>query len=310
MVAENKTFENPGIEKILCYAELCIEHSFGIRCLNQYLSDLSLLRSGVPYPSLGISTRREKNLPSVISMASGSPQVISDRGLIRNERLTPVGSIALIQLNGVMSTADEASSQGISSQVEQLRAAYSNQNISAIIIETNSGGGERTAMDMMVSALQERNKPVIGFGHFVASAAYGTLATADEIVASTDNAEFGSIGAAVTINKEFLALYKEHFQAFYGENAPLKNEPMREALEGNFEPIQKIANQATDAFHAYVSSVRKLTGATAYQKQTLSGAMFSAQEAKRRGLIDAVGNMNYAVKRAQAWAIKYTQKKA
>lgn len=308
MSADTKTYENRGIEKILCYSQLCIDEGYGIRYLNQYLSDLQLLRAGAPYASLGISDRRQKQASAVISLQSGSPVVISDNYLIKNERLTPVGSIALLRLEGVMTSEDDASSYGVQYTIGQLRAAYSNQNISAIILETNSGGGEVTAMQMLVSALKERNKPVIGFGHFVASAAYGTLAETDEVIASNEGAEFGSIGAVLTLDKEFLQFYKDTFAAFYGENAPLKNEVFRAALDGNFTPAQERANKATDDFQAAVTAMRPLTGGEAYKKTTLSGAMFGAAEAKRRGLIDGIGNMNYAVKRAQAWASKYTQK--
>lgn len=308
MGVEPSTFENRGIEKILSYSTLCIDEGYGLRALNQYLTDLQMLRSGAPYASLGISQRRERSTPAVISTVGEKPEVIADRGLIKNERLTPRGSIALIKLDGVMSSEDDGSSYGVSYQIGHIRAAYSNSNISAIILEVNSGGGEALAMQMLISALQERNKPVIGFGHFVASAAYGTVAATDEVVASNADAEFGSIGAVMTINKEFLQVYKESFEAFYGDNAPKKNEHLREALKGNFSPIQDIANKATDSFHAQVAAMRPLTGGEAYKKQTLSGAMFDASEAKRRGLIDGVGNLNYAIKRAQAWASKQTQK--
>ena len=301
-------FENRGIEKMLSYGQLCIEEGFGFRCLNQYLSDLEIMRSGAPYSSLGISSRRESGLPALIQVSGTSYDIISDQYIIRNERLTPGGSIALIRLEGVMNSQDDASSYGVQNMATQLRYAYANKNVDAVIIEGNSGGGEVTAMMIMVAAIKERNKPVLGFGHFVASAAYGTFAAADEIIASNEMAEFGSIGAVVTINKEFLAWYKETFESFYGKDAPLKNEAMREALNGNFQPIQDVADKATTQFHSMVSGMRPLNGGENYKKATLSGKMFDADESKRRGLVDGIGNMAYAIKRAQSWATKYKSK--
>jgi ClpP class serine protease len=301
-------FENRGIEKMLSYGQLCIEEGFGFRCLNQYLSDLEIMRSGAPYSSLGISSRRESGLPALIQVSGASYDIISDPYILRNERLTPGGSIALIRLEGVMNSQDDASSYGVQNMATQLRYAYANKNVDAVIIEGNSGGGEVTAMMIMVAAIKERNKPVLGFGHFVASAAYGTFAAADEIIASNEMAEFGSIGAVVTINKEFLAWYKETFESFYGKDAPLKNEAMREALNGNFQPIQDVADKATSQFHSMVSGMRPLNGGENYKKATLSGKMFDADESKRRGLVDGIGNMAYAIKRAQSWATKYKSK--
>jgi protease IV len=309
-VLHTSSFENRGIEKMLSYGQLCIEEQFGFRCLNEYLSDLNDLRAGIPYAQLGISSRRQSAAPAVIIFAAdGSFDLITDPYLLRNEKLTPSGSIALLRLEGVMSSQDGTSSHGVQYTAQQLRYAYANKNVSAVILETNSGGGEATAMSILTGALQERNKPVIGFGHFVASAAYGTLSASDEIIASDKMAEFGSIGAVISINKEFLDWYKQTFESFYGKDAPLKNEPMREALKGNFEPIQTIADTATEQFQKMVSDFRPLTGADAYRKMTLSGKMFGADEAKRRGLIDGIGNMSYAVKRAQVWAEKYKSKK-
>lgn len=305
----NTSFENRGIEKMLSYGQLCIEEGYGFRCLNQYLSDIELMRSGAPYSSLGISKRREAGMPAIVKVSASSYDIVSDPYILRNEKLTPKGSIALLRLEGVMNSQDDASSYGVQNMAQQLRYAYANNNIEAVIIEGNSGGGEVTAMQIMVGAIQERNKPVIGFGHFVASAAYGTFAATDEVIASDAMAEFGSIGAVITINKEFLAWYKETFESFYGKDAPLKNEAMREALKDNFQPIQDLADKATTQFHDMVSALRPLNGGDAYRKATLSGKMFDANEAKRRGLIDGIGNMAYAVKRAQQWANKYKSKK-
>ena len=289
--------------------DLLIEERYGFRALNQYLSDLEDLRAGVPYSQLGISSRRENLHASlIVTAADGGIDIVSDPYILRNQRLTPINSVALIRLEGTMSSRDGASSYGVQYTASQLRYAYANSNVSAIILEGNSGGGEVVAMNIMTAAIKERNKPVIGFGHYVASAAYGTFSLTDEIIASDKLAEFGSIGAMIQVNMEFLNWYKENFKAFYGDNAPLKNNEIREAVKGNFEPMQQIANNATNQFHDMVSAARPLTGQDQYKKTTLSGKMFDAEEAKRRGLIDGIGNLNYALKRATAWKAKYSQK--
>jgi ClpP class serine protease len=301
------TFENRGIEQLLSMSEMFIEERFGFQALNQYLSDISELKAGVPYVNLGISQRRERCIPSILTAEGGVTKTISDPYILRNESLTPKNSIALLRLEGVMSSRDGSSSYGVQYQAQQLRNAYSNNNVSAIILEVNSGGGEVVAMNILTGALKERNKPVIGFGHYVASAAYGTIAMADEVIASDQMAEFGSIGAMVQVSLEFLNYYKENFVAFYGKNAPLKNNEIREAVKGNYEPLQEVADKSTDQFHAMIGAARPLTGAEQYRSVTLSGKMFDAAEAKRRGLIDGIGNLSYAIKRATAWSKKYSQ---
>jgi ClpP class serine protease len=296
---------NREVELILASGKLLIEQDFGLRVLNQYLSEIEQLRAGVPFSQLGMSIRREASLPKLIVESAAGVDIISDAYILRNQKLTPVGSVALIPLIGAMQTEDGACSYGMRSIAQNLRYAYANDNISAIIMEANSGGGEAKAMYLMQSVLSERNKPVIGFAQFAASAAYGTIAATDEVIADGNGAEFGSIGGMVSVNKAFLEYYKENFITFYGGNAPKKNDEMRKALDGDFEPLQAIADETTDQFHAKVLEMRPLTGGESYRKQTLSGAMFSALEAKRRGLVDGIGNIQYALKRAKAWEGKY-----
>lgn len=302
----NTTFQNQRVESLLSFGALCINFEYGFQQLNQYLDEVEQRRAGIPYEALGMSERRRMAQPSVISFAaSGQPTVISDPYILSREGEVTPGSIALIRLIGVMRAEGGACSVGVRETADMLRKAYSNTNISAIILEVNSGGGEVSAMQLMRSAVEERNKPVIGFSQMAASAAYGTIAKADEVIADGVLAEFGSIGALIQVNREFLQMHKDTFATFYGENAPKKNKEMRAALEGDFSMLQEAANTYTDQFQEMIASDRPLTGGDAYRKQTLSGDMFGADEAKRRGLIDGVGNLNYAIKRARAWAAKY-----
>ena len=302
-----------AVEKLLSYGPMCIEARHGLRLLNKYLHEIDLVNSGVPYSELGIGERRAASCSVCIFMPDASGiggEMAQDKGLLSNPGLTKPQSIAVLKLSGAMASQDDISSYGVSSLERQLRAAYSNENIGAVILETNSPGGEVTAMQMLVGAIEDRNKPVLGFGHFAASAAYGALAATDEIIASNRMAQFGSVGAVITLDKSFLEYYAENFLSFYGEDAPNKNAEWRAALDGNFGPIQESANRATRDFQAQVSKQRAISGGEAYQKHTLSGAMFDAVDAKRRGLVDGIGTMNYAISRAMAWMQKGKKKKA
>ena len=302
-----------AVEKLLSYGPMCIEAHEGLRLLNRYLHDLSAVSAGVPYSELGIGERRRQSSAVSVIMpgANGElTQTYADTGLLSNSSLVRPQSVAVLKLSGAMTSNDDISSHGVGMIESQLRAAYSNDNIGAIIIDTNSPGGEVTAMQMLVGAIEDRNKPVLGFGRFVASAAYGALAATDEIIASDKMAQFGSVGAVITLDKAFLEYYAQNFLSFYGEDAPNKNKEWRAALGGDFAPIQEAADKATKDFQQQVSKKRALTGGEAYQRATLSGAMFDAVEARRRGLIDGIGTMNYALSRSAAWMDKKKKKKA
>ena len=300
---------NADIEGFLLASEVLeIDFLFGLTEYFRYLEDMRLLEMGVKFKDLGISTRRHSGNPSLIVPNSAAPGTFSfvDRFSLNDpESEIQAGSIALLKLQGVMRSQSGMSAPGVDRLINDLRAAYGNDRIQGVIIETNSGGGESLSGTMLKSAIQERNKPVIGFGHLVASAAYRALSGADEIIASGGGAEFGSIGTMVTIDQKILNKYRERFADFYGTGAPGKNEDFRAAIAGDFSKIQNKVDRLTAAFQKEIAKERNLQGGKETVKETLNGSVFAAEDAKKRGLVDMVGNMQTAVKRIKALRGKY-----
>ncbi|MGL4640877.1 MAG: S49 family peptidase [Shewanella sp.] len=301
---------NSDIELFLstCGA-LEIEYSFGVLQFNAYLQDLMFIQAGGKYKDLGISKRREDSRPCIIRSHANNELSLKNVGFTErwdlNSAETPNGSIALLKLSGVMRSESGISSNGIDTMVSDLRSAYANPNISGVVIETNSGGGESLASSILKSAISERNKPVVGFGHLVASAAYRALAGADEIIMSSDASEAGSIGTMVQLDAKEINAYRERIIGLYGADVPNKNGEFRKALAGDFTAMQSRVDELTVKFHNEIKNDRDLRGSESKIKETLSGKMFDARDAKSRGLVDAIGNMPFAVKRAQSLIQKY-----
>lgn len=299
--SDNQQGQNRDIEHfMLGTGAVAIEQGFAMAELHQYLQDLALLNHGVPYKELGIWQRR----------ASFAPAYISAEGFATAQELQSgnpiqVGSIALLKLAGVMRADGGISNPGIGQLASDLRAAYDNKSIAGIIIETNSGGGEVLAATILNSALSERNKPVVGFAHMAASAAYWALANTDEIIASGDASEFGSIGVMVTLDKKAMDDYRARFSEFYGATAPNKNAHSRAAFEGDFSLFQTKTDEMTKSFQDAIAGVRPLRGSQTAIKETLSGKMFAATDAKKNGLVDSIGNLRYAVARVKSLKSKY-----
>lgn len=299
---------NPSIEAFLtANTRLEIEFDFGLSELNRYLGDVALLQMGASYAELGIAERRASHRPRLVSLDADGYR-FADTWSVHAESETKPGSIALLKLSGVMRTEGGISNPGIEGLANDLRAAYANDNIAGIILETRSGGGESLSGSMLKSVLSERNKPVIGFAHMAASAAYRALSGTDEIIAASDAAEFGSIGTFYTIDEKTLSEYRERFKDFYGSNAPNKNGAFRAMLGGDYSKIQKEADDLTTRFHEEIKRDRPLQGSEARIADTLGGGMFDAREAKKRGLIDGIGNLQYAVRRLEATKPKYKKK--
>lgn len=295
------THANRDIEHfMLGTGAVAIEQGFAMSELHAYLQDLALLQHGVPYTELGIWQRRAAYAPAYLSLEGfATATELQEKSPIQ------AGSIALLKLGGVMRADGGISNPGIGQLASDLRAAYENKAVAGVIIETNSGGGEVLAATILNSALSERNKPVVGFAHMAASAAYWALANMDEVIASGNNSEFGSIGAMVTIDKKSMEEYRARFSEFYGATAPNKNAHSRAALEGDFSLFQTRADEMTASFQEAIANIRPLRGSQATIKETLSGKMFQATEAKKNGLIDSIGNLQYAVARVKSLKTKY-----
>lgn len=305
---DKKAPQNADIERFLISAgSLEMDFHFGLNELNKYLEDLRLLSLGVAFSELGIAQRRHESKPGLILPLddAGTYRFVSRYNLNNPENPIPANSIALLKLSGVMRSESGISTPGISGMISDLREAYANDAIKGVIIETNSGGGESIAGTMLKSAIEERNKPVIGFGHVVASAAYRALSGADEIIGSSQSAEFGSIGTMISVDGSILNEYRQRYADFYGQGAPKKNAEHRAALMGDFSEIQKRVDDLTESFQNEIRNSRNLQGSAAKIAETLNGSMFDAVEAKKRGLVDMIGNMQTAVRRVYALEDKY-----
>lgn len=294
-------FNNTALETAILSGPLHIDREFGLMCLARYKQDLIERQSGASVFEIGLSERRESVKPSVISFTGTSFETIKDPKLIQNERLTNPGSIAHLKLSGFMQAESGLSNPGATQLANDLRAAYSNKNISAIILEVNSGGGEVLAGDIIQTAVSERNKPVIAYGWLVGSAAYKAVSGADEIIAANESSRFGSIGAMSVLDKRKLEEFKASSEEIYSDASKGKNAAFRMALDGDMSGFKQLVNEATDNFHGIVKKNRNLKGSQSKIQETLDGSMFYADDAKGRGLVDSIGNLNFAISRAKRW---------
>lgn len=288
---------NADIESFLLGGQFEIEESWAFEQLAEYLNDLQLLRAGMKYEDLGIASRRHSARPALVFVSEDGRSIVSQNDNLRDHATTPAGSFAHLRLQGVMRSSDGASSRGIDSLVNDFHAANANPNIEGILLEVNSGGGESLAGTKLQSVISGSPKPMVAWVHLMASAALRGTLPADEIIGSSEASQVGSIGTYITLSKDFSRVYNAYYDDVYADKSTQKNTDFREYLKGNLEPLRKAINKSNDFFVNEVQSFRQLKGNI---EDTLSGPMFHAKEAKQRGLIDSVGNFNYAVNRLQA----------
>jgi ClpP class serine protease len=297
MSEQKPQISNSDVDFFIANGEFEIDHAFAMQEFTWYLQELAEIRAGLPYEALGIAERRRRSMPGIITAAS---KRVSDPKMLKDESLTPKGSFAHLRLQGVMRSKDGASSRGVNSLIEDMNAAFDNDRIQGILIEANTGGGEVTAGLMLQSIIEQSPKAIVVYAHQLASAGVRATLPADEIIASSKSAEIGSIGTFISLPRNFAARYKEYFQDIYADKSTNKNAWFRQWLEGDLSGLKADINRSNDNFLADVQKYRELKGSEKQIEEVLSGKMFYAPEAKRRGLVDGIGGFQYAVKRLKA----------
>lgn len=277
------------LEAIFANGPIYMERAYMDRLASRFLAEMDVWASGGSAMD-EIKARRADAAPQLLILSddgtfAASPfdiQTISARA----------GQYAHLKLSGAMQQEDFLSTQGIQTLAAQIRQADNSPNIDGILIEANTGGGELLAGQTLRNAIKDAKKPVLVYAHYLASAGiWGTL-FANHIMAAGKGSEFGSIGVFTQINKAFLGYYKERVMDVYSRKSPNKNRDFRSLLDGDASVLEDNVTQADEIFMADVRRNRPLAGDI---EGTLSGAMFYADEAKARGLVDSIGTFADAV---------------
>ncbi|MDO8669110.1 MAG: signal peptide peptidase SppA [Candidatus Buchananbacteria bacterium] len=183
--------------------------------------------------------------------------------------------------------ADCSSSEEI---VNQIKDADANENIKAILLSIDSGGGWPTTGQEIANALKRSEKPTVALIRDMgASAAYFAASGADRIFAS-DLSDVGSIGITMSYLDNVNKNQKEGLtfnQLSIGKYKDTGNSDKKLTKE---EKDMLIANLQTgyDIFVRNVAENRKLD--IEKVKQLADGNSMDGQKALDNGLIDQLGD--------------------
>lgn len=211
----------------------------------------------------------------------------------------PEGSVAVVSLRGDMLKEGTMCSYGTEEIAEVMREAASSKKIIGIRLDIDSGGGAVDAIAPMLDAIrfcQEQHKPVVASCDLCASAAYYVACHCDEIVANNAiSAEFGSIGVMMQF-PDYAKYYEQKgikVHTIYSDLSSYKNAPFEAALKGEYKSIkEETLNPLAREFQKAVRIHRKNLDEKV--DGILNGRMFYAADARKYGLIDAIGNSETA----------------
>jgi ClpP class serine protease len=207
---------------------------------------------------------------------------------------TPVNCIAVINISGVITKQDQfCGPAGMKSKAELLCQCFDNDNISAVILVIESGGGEGMAMRLMDEALSKKNKPCGAFiDDLACSAAYGIASCCDIIYANNNLAQVGSIGTYITISDctERLKQMGVNLVEVYASASTDKNKDAKDAIAGNDKAIKAKADVYNDYFLQMIERNRgeKLTSG---KDVWGTGKVYFAEVALSLGLIDGIDTL-------------------
>lgn len=216
------------------------------------------------------------------------------------------GSIALIPVYGVLAPRMNMMSEfSGGTSVEQLANAITDAatdpKVSAIVLDVDSPGGDvqgvREAADVIRQARE--SVPVVAIAnHVAASGGYWLASQATELIA-TPSALVGSIGVYTMHEDESAALESEGVKVTLISAGEFKTEgnPYEALTDEARASIQARIEQPYRAFLGDVAAGRGITAsevATGYGR----GRVVTSADALAAGMIDRVGTMKDAIRRA------------
>ena len=217
------------------------------------------------------------------------------------------GRVVIIDIDGLLVNENLGSPISINENPvslfrEKLAYVANDATVSAIVLRINSPGGGVTASDIMRRELEQfrcrHSIPVVACVLDVgAGGAYYVASAADEIFAHPTSL-IGGIG--VLLNLYNLETMMEFFNVVSvsvkaGKKVDLGS-PVRPIPEENRALLQSIA----DEFHLrFIEIVRNSRGSLLNGEEMFDGRVCTAPEAQEKGLIDSIGYLEDAIRRAE-----------
>ena len=230
----------------------------------------------------------------------------------KNQSELPENAVAIIPLHGTMLKYGTYCEYGTVEIADLIREAADNPKVAGIVLDIDSGGGAVDAIAPILDALEYNRslgKSSVAFCDLAASAAYYAALGCDEIIANNSiSAEFGSIGVMMSFPD--YAKYYEYagikVHTIYSNLSDYKNAPFEAAKKGEYDKIK--AEELDPLARKFQNAVKDKRGDKLIHETEglLSGRMFYQDDALAVGLIDHVGNLDFAVSRVRSKRIDAT----
>lgn len=233
----------------------------------------------------------EKGPPQskVVSIDGQEVTVISKSRYWHDLTEAPKGSIARVSIDDVMMKHDFCGAPGTMSLASFIEECDASENIAATYVEIDCPGGSIYGVQTLTDAIRNHHKPIIChvMDGIAASGGYWAAVAGDKLYASQKTDEVGSIGVFISF-RDFQPYFEKQgvkFHTIYSSLSEDKNKPFRAALQGDYEPMTIVLDRVATEFITHVKNHRAID---TKQGNPFKGAMFSAVDAEKIGLIDGI----------------------
>lgn len=213
--------------------------------------------------------------------------------------VAPDDTVAVVVAAGSIIDGEAPPGQiGGDSTARLLRQARTDENVKAIVLRIDSGGGSATASDVILEELENiraAGKPVIAsMGGVAASGGYWIAMAADQIIAEHDTVtgSIGIFGMIPTFDKSLarLGVYTDGVGTTSISNALRPDMPMSDQVKRIFQMAIE------DGYRDFVGGVAGYRNMSFEAVDAIAqGKVWTGSEALERGLVDSIGDLDDAV---------------
>jgi protease-4 len=250
------------------------------------------------------------------ALAACSPQIRLD--LLGEEKLREVvllpsdarEKVLMIDIDGTISSALETGflsrEKSVVARVfERLERATADPWVKAVVLRLDTPGGEVTASDIIyheILRFKERTgRPVVGLMMSVAASGGYYIASACDSIVAHPSTLTGSIGVISIFPSVEALMAKVGVKVNVIKSGPSKDSgsPFRDMTEEDKKIFQGIIDEYYEGFLAVVARGRKGRIAAAELRTIADGRVYTAPQALKLGLIDAIGYFDDAFGKAR-----------
>src|SRR5208283_3785247 len=204
--------------------------------------------------------------------------------------------VALVRIEGPIVAAK--------SIVDEIDGYMKDNSIKALVLRVNSpGGGVVPSQEIYdeVKRLAAQKKVVVSMGSLAASGGYYISAPASKIVANPGTIT-GSIGVIMEVPNVKLLMDKIGVKTEVIKSGAHKDiaSPFRGIGKEERDILQRVMDDVHEQFIAAVSEGRKMP--ISKVRELADGRIFSGRQAIKAGLVDELGDLDYAIKAAARMA--------